>query len=411
MKNTLKQIVATLIIVTTISVAQEKSDYEITQEFQTKYKALTTQMDEASSVEQCTEIGNGIDELEKNYSSYKKMLDKALYPDDFTKKITDIRNQLKLTQERVAIIGTQGARIAELESQVDKLSGENSEMLLRIASLEDQAKADKKLIDSLSTMVTKLRNNIAQRDKMIFALVDSLFLQYDKMTVPNGDMQKQKLAAVEKNNVLTNIKKSVSDNMKFLESTVLTGEDVAKLSVEQQRFASQWQGVGPKLASIYLSSRDRAKEVPAIDTMVIMWGKKIDMVFWKTLNEVFSKKNISVKSFNNGTEFYTSVLHYIDEQIQNPNKIEDDVRYKNYQTLDEVWNKEILGTWATALKEKNIYSEEQNTQVKVKMETWHKAVEPSYTLIYVLVGVVLLGFILFIMMKMKKPKTEQTPNK
>ena len=142
MKNTLKQIVATLIIVTTISVAQEKSDYEITQEFQTKYKALTTQMDEASSVEQCTEIGNGIDELEKNYSSYKKMLDKALYPDDFTKKITDIRNQLKLTQERVAIIGTQGARIAELESQVDKLSGENSEMLLRIASLEDQAKAD-----------------------------------------------------------------------------------------------------------------------------------------------------------------------------------------------------------------------------------------------------------------------------
>ncbi len=102
MKATVIQIITTLIIVTTISIAQgKKSDEAIAQEFQTQYKTLLTKIELATTIEQFAEIDNSIDELETKYLSSEEVLNKAFYPNySFIGKIEKIRRNLEDAKER-----------------------------------------------------------------------------------------------------------------------------------------------------------------------------------------------------------------------------------------------------------------------------------------------------------------------
>jgi hypothetical protein len=72
-----------------------------------------------------------------------------------------------------------------------------------------------------------------------------------------------------RSNVLSSIIKSgAADNMEFLSSTLLSGSDVAKLFGEQRKFESNWNGVKKLIGNAYLSNKEKAREIPAIDTMI-----------------------------------------------------------------------------------------------------------------------------------------------
>ena len=172
-------------LVSAVSFAQEQSDYEISQSFNKSYKELSKAIETAQTVQECAEISVNIDALEKEYAPHKALLDKTLYPDDFQKKLDMIHGQLAYAQNKLGIIQEAVTKIAalevqvkELSSQVEKLTGENSTLLKEIETLRASNTKDQKTVDSLNALVAKLRSNISDRDKMIFAMVDSIFMQY-----------------------------------------------------------------------------------------------------------------------------------------------------------------------------------------------------------------------------------------
>ena len=411
-------VAAMVLAVCAISFAQEQSDYEIAQSFTKQYKALSKAIETAQTVQECAAISVDIDALEKGFAPHKALLDKTLYPDDFQKKMEMVHGQLAYAQTKLGIIQDAVAKIAaleiqvkELSAQVEKLSNENGSLLKEIQALRASKAQDQKAVDSLNALVTRLQSNIRDRDKMIFAMVDSIFMQYDKNVDALKDVEKQKVAShFERNNVIDNVKKSIVDNVLFLESTALSGKDLSALIGEQKKFASQWKGLGPKLAGIYVAQKNRAKELTTIDTMLAAWGTKVDAALWKSLNELFTKHNLTVRPFNTGNDFVANVIGFADEEMQNANQRTEAVRFQVYSVfVDSVWNADITTTWMPLLRDNSMVTEAQFGQMKTKLDAWRSAVEPPRTTLYIIIAAVVLVILLLLYRRMKKaPKMPAT---
>ncbi|HLA68649.1 MAG TPA: hypothetical protein VJN65_03020 [Bacteroidota bacterium] len=390
--------------------AQVKSDYQVTQEFEKESQAIAQAVEIANTVVECVDVESRITTLEETYKEYKALLDRALYPDGFDGRIMKLRGQISYAKGKITIIETQYARISELEAQVreltgqvEKLSGENSAMLGEVKRLS----ASKMTIDSLNAVIIKLRQGLRDRDGLIFALVDSLFLQYDKDAAAMNDKEREGVAArLERKNVFSSIKKAVNDNLQFLEATSLTGNDIAKLTAEQQKFESKWKAFGKKLANVYVSGKSaRAKEVALIDTMLTQWKGKLDGMFWKSLNGVFGSHQVSVTAFSTGEEFYANVSSYLEEEIRKARDEKDGQRYFRFQAFaDSVWDAEVKPAWIPAMIEGGKLTRAQVDTLEGMVDEWSGIVSPPLTMVYVIIGIIMVVVVFYLYRRYLKTK-------
>ncbi|RPI01468.1 MAG: hypothetical protein EHM64_15660 [Ignavibacteriae bacterium] len=259
------------------------------------------------------------------------------------------------------------------------------------ALTKEAAAKDQAAIDSLTSLVSKLRQNLSARDNLIFALVDSLFLQYDKNVASMNDIEKQGISGkFERQNVLSNIKKSIADNLQFLESTNLAPNDYAEIARHHQQFASQWKGLGPKLANIYLSGKKKKNEVALIDSMLSTWSAKVDISTWKALGSLMSKGGVQLKPFSNGDEFTANFSEFVRNEISNANQELEDVRAKRYNTFnDMVWKTDINPVWLPVLVESGKITASQKMEIEKQFDLWHSAVTPVSPYLYGLIALVI----------------------
>jgi hypothetical protein len=304
-------------------------------------------------------------------------------------------------------------QVRTLTEQVAKLAAENASILEQVHALEADSTRDKNQIEQLKSLVAKLQKNIADRDILVFTLADSLFLQFDKPSMSPGQ-ESRRMVAFEKNNILTSVKRAINDNMSFLQSTTLSGEDVVKLKEEQRKFAGHWNGVGQKLAQVYIPSKVKAQQLSEIDSMIVEWRLRADAVFWKSLNDEFQQHGIVIQPFNSGEAFYQNVTSYIDNQTNNVDNQSESNRYAAYTVFaDTVWNTRIDSVWLPLLRREGYISQTQAGDIKAKMELWKSKVKSSNYLVYILIAgvLVIIGFIYFARTKKSKkpPVTAPAP--
>lgn len=423
--KTIFRLVALIVFSSLILVAQQKSDYTTVQLFRTTAQSISKNVDKANSVQECAELNASVDALEKEFADDKTLLNKAIYPDGYDRTIEHLRGKLLVRQKDLGFIESQVIRITELETtvrglsdQVKKLNMQNDKLLANIQMLtQNVQKLTGDLfnaatpLDSLHNMIVKLRQGLQDRDALIFALTDSLFLQYDKNVSDMKDVEKQGLLGkIERHNIIGNVKRSIIDNVTFLETTQLKGSDLVTLVRQQKRFQSQWTGIAQKLTSIYMSGKARKYEVSTVDSMLAVWGDKVDDAMWRSLNTLFKEKGFFVKEFKNGEEFSANFITFLSEQIQNPNEETNDTRFKLFTNFHEnLWLTDLNANWLPALTELSKISDTQRKEIEVKVEKWRSIVSPGASwLIYVLVllGVLLIP-ILAILLFPKAPKTSK----
>jgi len=381
-------------------IAQEKSDYAILKKFQTNIESISANIDKATTAQECADINVKIDGLEKEFSKDSLLLEKANYPDGYKRAVERLRVKLIIRQKDLGIIESQVIRIAELESKIRELSDQIAIMSSENEKLIDELRlSSKEALDSLRNIVSKLQDGLKQRDALIFALVDTLFLQYDKNISDMKDIEKQSLRGkIEYHGIFNNIKRSIMDNVDFLESTQLKGTDIVTLARQQHRFRSQWKGLSPKLASLYLQGKSKKNELPLIDSMISIWENKVDEAIWRSLDKLFEEKGFVLKEFKNGDEFYRSFISFLDEQIEDPRKEMVETRYKLFTNFNEnLWISELNPKWLPALVELNKLTEMQKKDIQEKVEKWKSTVTPGLSwLSYILIilGAVLLVVIL-----------------
>jgi hypothetical protein len=410
--KTIVRLLALLAIITITLAAQQKSDYAIVQRFQTMIKTIAKNIDQAKTVQECAEANTSIDAVEKEFDNNKTLINKANYPDGYDKTIEQLRGKLLIRQRDLGVIESQIARIADLEvkirelsDQVMNLTNQNETLLAQVQQLSQNVKKlsgdlfnSTTPIDSLHNLIVKLRQGLQERDALIFALTDSLFMQYDKNVGDMKDVEKQGLLSkIDRHGIIGNVKRSIIDNVAFLETTQLKGSDLVTLVRQQKRFRSQWIGLAPKLASLYLSGKSNLSEISVVDSMLTVWGDKVDNGMWRSLNMLIKEKSFAMREFKNGDEFVVNILAFLDEQIQRANKETDETQYKLFTNFNEsLWLTDLNATWLPALAELGKISETQKKDIESKYEKWHAAVTPGATwrtYVLIVLGTLLVAFI------------------
>jgi hypothetical protein len=414
--KTLFHILILFLVSTCFVYARQTSERLIVSKFEESMKELNLFADSAKTVQDCVEINALADGLEAKYAGEKDLLDRALYPDDFRKTIEKLRGKIMIRRNDLGVIETQYVRITELELQVrglsdklDSLGRENEKLLGNINKMSSSAASNKAHVDSLQAVISKLQQNLKERDQLVLSLVDSLFLQYDKNIADMKDVEKQSMyGKLERRNVFSGIKKSIEDNLRFLRSTNLTPNDYVEIARQNNQFTSQWKGVGPKLTSIYLSGSKKKDEMAKIDSLLTVWSSEVDRSNWTSLNTLLNRNGILLKPFSNGNEFTFHFTQYIDSLAKNTQQEPEDVRAKQFNTFnDAVWKNNLKTVWLPVLVESGKLTADQKSKIEEAVDSWQSAVTPTSPILYAVIIILIIVIVAGIAMRFRKKPAEE----
>ena len=408
MKNQfLKIFVAILFIF--IGNPSAQSDYEIVQNFKTKYRKIEKKIKDASLLNELNAVVTEIDRLKHEYAEYKDLLDKSLYPDNFEKIFENLNTAYLMRQGDFTKIDVLQTEVVVLEQQVEDLNKRNNQIIVMFDELEKLSKKDKKTIAESENLIEDLRNYLLQRDKLVVDMMDKLIpaIMREKATLSAEDKRIVRRAE-NKEDVLQNIKVSIKDNIRFLEATSLKPDDIKTIREQQNQFSDTWKAIGPKLLDVYENKDEKTARLKEIDSLFTQWYyKSFDQNIWRSVRSEFRKQNIILKEFNYSDEFVHSIKLFIEDEIKNLDIKSEEASVKTYVNFtDSTWFSTIKPIWVPYLIEEGKFTVEQKDEVETSIEEWVNELYPSKLWLYILIwfGIVifLLPTILLLIRRRKK---------
>jgi uncharacterized coiled-coil DUF342 family protein len=399
MKNDkfLKSLILIFLFFTGLALAQQ--DYQIVQNFKNMQQEIENAITNADSLGELEEISNDIDNLKNNYRQYKNLLDKSLYPQDFNSSIEKLNNQWVLRKGDFTKINVLKTQVTELKDQFDLLNQRNNELIQQVSQLEEQSKKDKQKIAELERSVAQLKASLQKRDDLVMTMIDSLIPASSRVQNLSSEEKNKVISEAKKVSLISNILKSIHDNIKFIELTKLNPNDVTQMKKQEEDFAKMWQSAGPKIIDIYSEKDENVNHLKEIDSAFTEWHNAINEEPWNTINYEFAKYNINLPSFKNGEQFTSTMTSYIDDEIKNVNikgKEESEQEYKYF--VDSVWFSKVKSGWFPFLIDNKMIDVNQKDSVENKIAKWNDEIHPSkLNWLYIVIGmlVIIIAILLF----------------
>ena len=313
----------------------QRSDYALKSDFEQRARSLAARLDSASTTEAIDSVRDDIARLETDFAPHSEFLDRALYPLTFSESVARLRALQVLTYDRVYLIRTQGLKLSELEARINALTGRLDSLTAQRDQLFGELQESRKSLASLREAVRRLTANLAAKDRLIFAIVDSIFLPYGKDLHQVADVQKEAIAQRLQNaNVVTRVYEIAADNVKFLDVTQLQGKDYAGLIDQYQAFAGRWAGLKEKMTDVaatsavvageagtaahggkpakgktpaHAAAESAATQAAHVDSVLDDWHRRLIAGFWGGLQKEFAQAGITVNEFHDGPSFAASV--------------------------------------------------------------------------------------------------------
>jgi hypothetical protein len=409
-----------------------QSDYQITQDFKTKYDSLNSIADTIQVLEQILKLEGSVNNFKQEYLPHQSLIDNAFYPLTLKSMFSDIETKLSnalISAQRVRSLSTEVESlvqekdilskrvellVAEVKKQNDYLNNliqRNSRLAAELKELKGNPPEDKRARDSLEILVKRMKENLLERDVLVKSMLDSLFQSTRHRVSSLSEVEKKNLASnIESIDMIDNVKKLILDNIEFLEELTLEQTDITELKNEYLKFQDTWEKIGNDVSKVYSGKKKYKDELAEINILIFEWGATIDLVIWKEVVEIFHAKKINIESFSSAEGFQNSLIDYIDGQIR---LIEDEaevLHYNSFSYFEDVWDDEFIPIWYPYLVENNLITEEEKDEVENKIDNWQKIVkESSPWWIYVVIVLVLLVIIVAVwnfLNKRSKFKTE-----
>ena len=276
MKRSMINKILLFVILLTTTTLFAQSDYEMVQSFKERYQKIADGIKAAASLEDIDNLSAEIENLKRDFSAKRVILDQSLYPENFNSSFENLNSSLRIKERRFYINNRFKTEVTALKSEVDLLNKRNTELINQITILESQRRKDAASIEELQKLVSDLRATLIKRDQLIYSIVDSLTpkLAGDISSMSQQDKE-QVYSQVEKNNLLVSVKRSLRDNSRFLEVTSLKAADLDKVKQQEQSFVTMWRKIGPKLVDVYANKKDKSAELKEIDNLFTVWSNRI----------------------------------------------------------------------------------------------------------------------------------------
>lgn len=393
-----------LIVLSAFVFAQ--SDYETTQNFKNKAKVITDAIKTITTQSELDRAKAAIEKLKSDYISHKDLLDKALYPDDFDKVISRLNKSIISKNTEITKVSSLENQITDLRIKITDLNDKNLVLLGDIKELTRLRVKDSVTINELNAKVRVLGKQIRERDELVVGLVDSLLQDFINKPETMTDVTKRNLERkIDSRNLFTNIKRTLNDNIDFLELTIFTPEDLIELKEQNKKFREVWKKLGPQLTEFYINKNEKKDELNTINSLFNSWNSKIDNAVWESINYHFKNYNVNLLPYNNGSEFTANILAHITLELNGVETKTEDELYKNYHSFnDSVWVKEIRPNWLPMLLDHNYLTKNQRITIEEKIVSWELAIDDNdelYT-IYIVFGILFLVFAVGVIRRYKK---------
>ena len=367
--SSLIKVILSIILLVFTNQSYAQSDFEISQNFKQKSMQLEEAINKAKNLEELNSIVADIDRFRNEYVEHKALLDKSLYPDNFDKTFEKLNMSFVIRNQDFTTIDVLKIENLQLKEQVALLNKRNAELMNKIQEFEYADKEDVKKITELEGLVAELKRSIRKRDELIVGIVDSLLPQPMREQAQLSSQERNSIyVESEKNNVLSNVKLSLLDNIKFIELTALEPDDLTEIKKQQNQFAEFWQGAGTNLVDIYAGENKNSKEIKEIDSLFSIWDFTLQQEVWRNIRDEFVYNNINLIEFTNGEEFTNVLTSFIDEAIKNigvKSSEESNLTYSLFS--DSTWFKVISTHWIPYLIENEMLDDKQNHTVEAKI--------------------------------------------
>lgn len=403
MKTNYFVLIICIILFSSISFAQ--SDYEIVQDFKLKAAQIEQRTKDAVSMDEINTIAGDIELLTSQYDEHKELLDKSLYPYDFDKTLAKLKSELDIRIGDFTQIEVLQTEVTVLRDEVDRLNTRNTELISQISLLESSKKKDSETINRLNNLIADLKASLLKRDNLVLSVVDSLLPQLNTDVSALTSDDKEKIASgLENNFVLTNVKRSLRDHVRFLDVTTLNPGDIKEIKKQQDEFVATWQKIGTHLIDVYADNKEKSNELKEIDVLFSNWQAAIRNEAWNSLKEEFAMNNIILQDFNSGQEFLVETTRFIDEEFKSygiKSKEESEQVYALF--VDSTWYKSVQPDWMPYLLENNMITAQQKNLLESKVSEWKNIVYPrDITFVYYIIGAVLIVAVLFFLIRGKR---------
>jgi hypothetical protein len=396
-----------IILISFLSRSFAQQDYQIVQNFKDKQQQIENSIRDADSLSQLDQISSAIEKLKDDYLQYKNLLDKSLYPDNFNSSINKLNSQLSLRKGDFTQINVLQTQVVELKDQFDQLNQRNNELLNQVALLEEQSKKDKQKIAQLERSIAQLQASIKKRDELVMTMIDSLIPASSRIENLSPEQKQKVLSEAKKVNLISNILKSIQDNIKFIEITKLNPDDIDQMKKQFDDFSKMWRNAGPKIIDIYSEKGQNVNHLKEIDSAFTDWHNAIHEEPWHTIREDYAKYNINLPEFKDGAQFMHTMDSYIDDQIKNVNiKGKEEAEQEYNYFVDTVWFSQVKSKWIPYLAENNMFKEDQKDSVENKIAKWNDEIHPSkFNWLYIIIGLLVI-VIAVLLLRKKNPKEE-----
>ncbi len=383
-----------------------QSDFEKVKSFETRYKQLETAIKNAASLNECFAIGENIIRLKEDFSAERILLDKSLYPDNFESAFIKIEFALEVRKADFTQIVELKSEVGALQDKVSELSQQNEGLIVQIKQLQIKSTKDAATIAALQNLIAQLKSNIAQRDELVRGIVDSLLAEFVKTPGTLNEAEKQAIfKKVESGNLFYNIERTISDNVQFIKVTQTTPNDLAEMKIQYKDFNKVWRQIGPKLADVYLSRREKLAQVANIDAMFIEWNLRLNDEMWGQVNKLFRDQKLALLPFKSGDQFVHGVESFIGDEIKNLGVKRGEESEKTfYAFTDSVYFRTMQPVWIPILIENNMMTEAHKDTIEVRLAMWKEKVAPPalFDWFYFVLGFVIIVLLIAYFMKGRK---------
>lgn len=396
--------VSVFIFLTNVLFAQ--SDYQKVEDFKLQITRLSVEINNASSAEELDSLKTIVNYFKKLYEDDKELLDKSLYPGNYTSTFNKLENEIESRRVGLSQISELQEEVLILKSEIQIMNERNADLLSRIKEYQAIGGKDTKSLTELRNLVDDLRKSLKQRDELVRSIVDSLLSDFIKHPMSLNAAEKQNIFdKIETGNLFYNIEKTVRDNMDFLNVTELDPQDLGELKEDQVRFYNMWKKMGPRLADVYIERGQRAGEVAYITNLFAQWNQKLDAQIWERVHRTLKEDNVQVRRFQDGNEFTRIMKEYINERKLDASENE----FNNFEDL--VWTRSLKTDWIPILVDNGMVTVQQRDEIQEAVDQWSELYDSETSIYwYIAIVVIIILFLIFFIPKWKKknkPSAEQ----
>jgi hypothetical protein len=385
-----------------------QSDLEKVQNFKSRFEQLEAAVKNATSLDECSAIADNIAKLKSDSAGEKGLLDKSLYPESYDSSFEKLERMLEIRKGDFTQITELTSEVGTLKDKVSTISQENQGLISQIRTLQVKSAKDAQTISSLQKLVAQLKANIQQRDELVRGIVDSLLTDFVKYPSDMNEVEKKNVfMKVDNGNLFYNIERTIADNVQFMKVTQMNADDLGEMKKQYKDFNKVWRQIGPKLADVYASRRDKAAQISNIDAMFTDWNMRLNDEMWGQVNKLFREKKVALLPFKSGDQFVNSVAAFVDDEIKN-HGVKSSTESENvyYAFTDSVYFKTIEPVWIPVMIENSMMTEANKDSIDSHIAKWKEKVAPGSKMNWVYIGggaVIVLLIIAYLLKGRKKP--------